>query len=347
MTMQHCLVTGAAGLLGRNLAKALLERGVRVRALVRHTPLRFQHDRLESVTGDVTDFPRVLAACEGIDTVFHTAAVIPLLGGRSATREYRDAAWQINVGGTENLLAASRERGVERFIYTSSVDVCFDGKPNVEMDHRTPYATKPKSVYAETKIAAEKLVLAANGNAGLYTCAIRPDGIYGPEENVIFDSIVKQAARGALKVAIGSPDTLQDNSYIDNLVHGELLAAEHLGPHGTASGKAYFITDYAPQNTFAFFRPIIEGLGVPFPTRRIPRAVIAPILSLWEHLHFRFGIAPPPFGPHALDKITVSHYGSIEDARRDLGYTPIKTYEQAISECLPYCRDRFRALARR
>jgi 3beta-hydroxy-delta5-steroid dehydrogenase/steroid delta-isomerase len=344
--MQHCLVTGAAGLLGRNLAQALLARGARVRALVRHTPLRLAHEHLECFKGDVTDAARMIAACEGIDTVFHTAAVIPLLGGRSATRAYRDAAWKINVAGTENLLAASREQGVARFIYTSSVDVCFDGKPCVEMDQCTPYARKPKSVYAETKIAAEKLVLAANGKGGVYTCAIRPDGIYGPEENVILDAIVTQAARGMLRAAIGSADTLQDNSYIDNLVHGELLAAEHLGPDGTASGKAYFITDYAPQNTFAFFRPLIEGLGVPFPRRRIPRALIAPILSLWEHLHFRFGIAPPPFGPHELDKITISHYGSIADAKRDLGYTPIKPYAQAIAECLPYCRERFRALAR-
>jgi 3beta-hydroxy-delta5-steroid dehydrogenase/steroid delta-isomerase len=344
MVMKPCLVTGAAGLLGRNLVKALLARGARVRALVHHAPLRFEHEHLECLMGDVTDAARMLAACDGIDTVFHTAALISLLGGRSATRAYADAAWRVNVGGTENLLASSRAQGVERFLYTSSVDVCFDGKPCVEMNQRTPYASKPKSVYGATKVAAEKRVLAANGQGGVYTCAVRPDGIYAPEENVILDTIVEQAARGMLRVAIGSAKTLQDNSYIDNLVHGELLAAEHLGPDGTASGKAYFITDYAPQNTFVFLRPIFEDLGIPFPKHRVPRAVVAPIISLWEHLHFRLGVAPPPFGPHALDKITVSHYGSIEDARRDLGYMPIKPYEQAIAECLPYCRERFRAV---
>jgi 3beta-hydroxy-delta5-steroid dehydrogenase/steroid delta-isomerase len=343
MVTKHCLVTGAAGLLGRNLVKTLLARGARVRALVHHAPLRFEHEQLECFTGDVTNAVRMLAACDGIDTVFHTAAVIALLGGRSATRAYFEAAWKTNVAGTENLLASSRAQGVERFVYTSTVDVCFDGKPCVEMNQRTPYARKPKSVYAATKIAAEKLVLAANGQDGLYTCAVRSDGIYAPEENVILDSIVEQAARGMLRVAIGNAKTLQDNSYIDNLVHGELLAADHLGPDGTASGKAYFITDYAPQNTFAFLRPVFDGLGVPFPKHRIPRALLAPILSLWEHLHFRLGVAPPPLGPYALDKITVSHYGSIEDAKRDLGYTPVKTYEQAIAACLPYCRERFRA----
>ena len=81
--MAHCLVTGAAGFLGRNLVKALLARGARVRALVRDTPLRLAHDRVECLMGDVTDQSRMEAACEGIDTVFHAAAVIALLGGRS------------------------------------------------------------------------------------------------------------------------------------------------------------------------------------------------------------------------------------------------------------------------
>lgn len=344
--MNHCLVTGAAGFLGRNLVRALLGRGLRVRALVRRTPLAMDHPNLESFRGDVVEAERMIEACAGIDTVFHAAAVIPLLGGSSATREYADPAWRVNVGGTEILLAACRQQGVARFVYTSSVDVCFDGTPCVEMNQDTPYASRPKSVYAATKIAAEKLVLAANGKGGLYTCAVRADGIYGPEENVILDSIVDQAARGMLTAAVGSADTRQDNSYIDNLVHGELLAAEHLGADGTASGRAYFITDYAPRNTFEFFRPIIEGLGVPFPKRRIPRGLVAPVLTVWEHLHFRLGVPPPPFGPHELDKISVSHYGSIEDARRDLGYVPVKTYEQAMAECLPYCRARFAARKR-
>lgn len=343
--MDHCLVTGAAGFLGRHLTTTLLARGVRVRALVHRAPLATRDPRLECVTGDITDAPRMIAVCEGVDTVFHTAAVIPLLGGRSATRAYAEPAWRINVGGTEHLLAAARACRATRFVYTSSVDVCFDGTPNVEMTQATPYARRPKSVYAQTKIAAEQLVLAANGIDGLYTCAVRADGIYGPESNAILDAVVDQAARGRLKAAIGRADTRQDNSYIDNLVHGEILAAEHLAPNGTACGKAYFITDNAPQNTFEFLRPILDGLGVPFPRRRIPRAFIAPILTLWEHLHFRLGIPAPPLTPHELDKVTVSHYGSIADAARDLGYAPVVPYQEAIAACLPYCKARFAAQA--
>ena len=127
-------------------------------------------------------------------------------------------------------------------------------------------------------------------------------------------------------------------------MHGEILAAEHLGPGGTASGRAYFIADYAPQNTFEFFRPLIEGLGMRFPEKRIPRGVLVPVLAVWQHLHFRWGVAEPLFSPHALDKITVSHYGSMRDAERDLGYKPVKSYEQAIAECLPYCTRRVEEL---
>jgi 3beta-hydroxy-Delta5-steroid dehydrogenase / steroid Delta-isomerase len=334
-----CLVTGAAGLVGRNLTRALLARGCRVRALVHNTPLALEHRNLECLSGDVRDASAMLKASEGVATVFHTAALLSFLGGSSATEAYRRPAWEINVIGTENLLRACRDRRVRRFVYTSSVDVCFEGKPVENMDQSTPYAKRPRSVYGETKIAAEKMVLAANGEGGVFTCAIRADGIYGPEENLLLDSIVKQAAAGRLTVAIGSADTLQDNSYIDNLIHGEILAARHLSPGGSACGKAYFITDYTPQNMFEFFRPLIEGMGFTFPTRRIPAGWLRPVLTLWEHLHFRLGTPPPLVTPYELDKVTVTHYGSIRDAKRDLGYKPVKTYEQAMKECLPYCRD--------
>ncbi len=226
-----------------------------------------------------------------------------------------------------------------RLVYTSSVDVCFDGAPTPNMNQQTPYASHPKSVYAETKIAAERRVLRANGEGGLLTCALRADGIYGPGENLILDPLVKNLAAGRLKLAIGSAASLQDNSYIDNLVHGELLAARHLVPGGRACGKAYFITDYEPQNVFEFFRPLIEGLGFEVPERRIPRGLLHPVLKLWELLHFRIGIAPPPLTPHELDKISVTHYGSIEEAERELGYRPIKSVRQALQECLPYCES--------
>ena len=253
----------------------------------------------------------------------------------------------MNVDGTDNVIRACRENGVSRLVYTSSVDVCFDGTPSPDMDQRSAYATAPASVYQETKIEAEKRVLAANGVDGLYTCALRADGIYGPQPNLILDAVVEQVALGRFKAGIGSADTLQDNSYVGNLVHGEILAAQHLGAAGTASGKAYFISDYQPQNTLEFLRPVVEALGEKMPTVRIPRGVVRPLLLLWQYLHFRLGIPQPALAPHELDKITVTHYGSIKDAERDFGYQPIVPYGEAIERCLPYCHDVYRQVKTR
>jgi len=278
-------------------------------------------------------------ACDGIDTVFHTAADISLLGGTAVTEEYRRPVYETNVGGVENTLEACRERGVTRLVYTSSVDVCFNGVSIEKMNQATPYAPSPRSVYAETKIEAEKRVLEANGKDGLLTCSVRCDAIYGPGENLMLDALVTQLAYNRLKLGLGSATTLQDNSCIDNLVYGELLAAQHLIPGGNACGKAYFITDDEPQNTFDFLRPLIEGLGYKVPRGRLPRGLLFPILKAWEYLHFRIGLPAPPIGPHEIDKVTVTHYGSIEDARRDLGYEPIKSADEALRECIPYCRD--------
>ncbi len=338
LSLGKVLVTGAAGFLGRNIVRKLLNEGCSVRALIRSTGLDIHHDRLEIVTGDVTRHADLVTACKGIKTVFHTAADICLLGGVAASRSYRDRAWQINVEGTRNIIRACQSQGVQRLVYTSSVDVCFSGKPLPDMHEELPYAQSPKSIYARTKIEAERLALAANGRGDLLTCAIRPDGIYGAEPNDMIDRFCEQLHRGRLLARIGSAEALQDNSQIDNLVHGEILAALHLLPEGAACGKAYFIGDGEPMNSFDFFRPLIEGLGYQFPTREIPAGLLRPIVVVWEALHFWVGLPKPMLSPHELDKISVTHYAKLDKARAELGYEPVKSSAQAMQECLSYCK---------
>lgn len=334
-----CLVTGAAGFLGRNLVRKLLAGGCRVRALVHRSALTMAHPNLEIVRGDIADAQAVRDACQGINTVFHAAAQIALLGGAFVSRAYRDAAWRSNVTGTENVIAACRAQGVQRLIYTSSVDVCFNGTPLPAMTEDLPYAHTLKSVYAETKIAAEQRVLAANEPGVLLTCAIRPDGIWGAEPNEILDRVVAQLRAGRMQARMGSPDTLQDNSHVDNLVHGEILAARHLVPGGAACGQAYFIGDGEPQNTFDFFKPLFAGFNQPFPARVIPAGLLKPVAVLWQSLHFLLKIPRPALCPHELDKVTVTHYASCDKARRELGYAPVKSVAEGMQECLAYYRE--------
>jgi 3beta-hydroxy-delta5-steroid dehydrogenase/steroid delta-isomerase len=238
----YCLVTGGAGYLGRNLAFELIRRGETVRIFDRE-PIDFSHERLDFVKGDVRRLEDVRKACEGIDTVFHTAAMLDFFGFASAQR--RDRSFAVNVVGVENVVRACVEAGVKRLVHTSSNNVTFGG-PVLDGDESLPYATAPKDLYTETKILGEDAALAGNGRGGLLTCAIRPGGIYGPGDRLLLRRIVEECAAGKFIATFGDGTAKSDNTYIDNLVDGEIEAARHLVSGAPLCGQAYFITDGAP-----------------------------------------------------------------------------------------------------
>lgn len=330
-----CLVTGGAGFLAQRIAQELLRRGHVVRSLdIREPALR--HERFEHRHGDLRVASDVRRACEGVDTVFHTAAVVDFVGVASAARRARSV--DLNVGGTEHVLLACVDRGVRRLVYTSSNNVVL-GTPVEGADGRTPYPERFVDLYSETKARAEQLVLAANGRGRLATCALRPGGIYGIGDPFYLPQIVEKCARGLLLADIGDGTAMADNTFVGNLVHGELLAASHLHLGSAVAGHAYYITDGEPTNPLEFFRPIIEGLGYRVPTRRLPFRPMYAVGYAWELLR-RFGLAPEPQVTrlHCM-KTALSHSGSIVDATRDFGYVPIHDWRAELAACVPYCRE--------
>ena len=123
------------------------------------------------------------------------------------------------------------------------------------------------------------------------------------------DQFLELLLAGRLKGRIGGADVLQDNSHIDNLVDGHMLAACHLVPGGPAPGQAYFIGDGEPMHAFEFFRPLIEGLGHEIPSREIPLWLLRPMMKLWQLGHFKFDWSRPMVSPHELDKVSVTQIG--------------------------------------
>jgi 3beta-hydroxy-delta5-steroid dehydrogenase/steroid delta-isomerase len=331
----HCLVTGGAGFLGRHLAHELVHRGHRVRVFD-YQPIDYSHERLDFVQGDIREFEDVRKACEGIDTVFHTAAMLEFLG--FSTRAQRVETFAVNVRGVQHVVRACREAGVARLIHTSSNNVTFDG-PVIDGDESLPYVAHPKDLYTRTKILGEKTALEANGEDGLLTCAIRPGGIYGPGEKLVFPRVVEECASGKYVSVIGDGTALSDNTFIDNLVDGEIEAARHLVPGSPLGGQAYYITDGAPINCFDFFRPIVQGLGFEHPKRRIPAGPLLAFVTVWEFLHAKLGIPRPVLTPMEVRKIVVSHYNRIDKARRDFGWVPKVSTEDAMARCLEHCKE--------
>jgi len=335
------LVTGGSGFVGANLVTTLLDRGYQVRSFDRAPSPLPVRPGLEVLEGDICDLDTVAAAVDRIDTVFHTAAIIELLGGASVTEEYRQRSFAVNVEGTKNLVRAAQAAGVKRFVYTSSNSVVMGGKPIAGGDETLPYTDRFNDLYTETKVVAERFVLSQNGIDGLLTCAIRPSGIWGRGDQTMFRKVFESVLAGHVKILVGRKAARLDNSYVHNLIHGFILAAEHLVPGGTAPGQSYFINDAEPVNMFEFARPVVAACGHRLPRLRISGAAVRAAMSGWQRLHFRFGLPKPPLEPLAIERLYLDNYFSVAKATRDLGYRPLFTTAQAMADCLPYYTELF------
>lgn len=330
------LVTGGSGFVGTNFVKTLLERGYQVRSFDRAPSPLPPHPNLQTVEGDICDPQAVAAAVADIDTVFHTAAIIDLQGGAKVTDEIRRRSFAVNVDGTKNLVQGAQQAGVKRFVYTASNSVVMGGKAISGGNETMPYTTKYNDLYTETKVVAEKFVLGENGFHDMLTCSIRPSGIWGHGDQTMFRKLFESVVAGHVKVLIGSKRAKLDNSYVHNLIHGFILAAEHLVPGGTAPGQAYFVNDGEPINMFEFARPVIEACGQHWPRFRVSGRLVRDVMVAWQWLHFRFKLPQPLLEPGAVERLYLNNYFSINKAGRDLGYRPLFTTEQAMVDCLPY-----------
>ncbi|OBK79447.1 NAD-dependent epimerase/dehydratase family protein [Mycobacterium sp. 1274761.0] len=335
------LVTGGSGFVGANLVATLLEKGHEVRSFDRAPSPVPAHPKLQVIDGDICDTDTVAAAVDGIDTVIHTAAIIDLTGGGAVSKESRERSFAINVTGTENLVRAAQDAGVKRFVYTASNSVVMGGKRIAGGDETLPYTERFNDLYTETKVVAERFVLSQNGVRGMLTCSIRPSGIWGRGDQTMFRRVFESVLAGHVKVLVGSKNVKLDNSYVHNLIHGFILAAQHLVPGGTAPGQAYFINDGEPINMFEFSRPVVEACGQKYPKVRVPGRLVWFVMTVWQWLHFKFGLPQPMIEPLGVERLYLDNYFSIAKAERDLGYRPLFTTEQAMADCLPYYVDLF------
>ena len=186
----------------------------------------------------------------------------------------------------------------------------------------------------------------------MLTCTIRPSGIWGRGDQTMFRKVFESVLAGHVKVLVGSKDVKLDNSYVHNLIHGFILAAEHLVPGGTAPGQAYFINDGEPINMFEFSRPVVEACGQPLArSSGCSGRLVHTVMTVWQWLHFRFGLpqaaAGTACGGTDLPATTTSRSPRPSAISATSRCSPPK---QAMADCLPYYTDLFdqmKARARR
>nr|XP_026248786.1 short-chain dehydrogenase/reductase family 42E member 1 [Urocitellus parryii]XP_026248787.1 short-chain dehydrogenase/reductase family 42E member 1 [Urocitellus parryii] len=327
------LITGGSGYFGFRLGCALNQKGIHVILFDTIRPAQDIPERIRFICGDIRHLSEVEKAFQGVDVVcvFHVASY-----GMSGREQLNQTLIEeVNVGGTDNLLRACQRRGVPRFVYTSTFNVVFGGQVIRNGDESLPYLPLHlhPDHYSRTKSIAEKKVLEANGSilervdGVLRTCALRPAGIYGPGEQRHLPRIVSYIERGLFRFVYGDPRSLVEFVHVDNLVQAHILASEALKADKghIASGQPYFISDGRPVNNFEFFRPLVEGLGYTFPSARLPLTLIYCFAFLTELIHFILGRLynfQPFLTRTEVYKTGVTHYFSLEKARRELGYEP-------------------------
>jgi nucleoside-diphosphate-sugar epimerase len=326
--MTVSLVTGGCGFLGMAIARGLQARGdeVVILDLAEQCPVEGATYRRV----DITDKNAVVDACRGVDTIIHNASIVHTKWNKV------DVVWDVNLGGTENMLAAARANQVPRFIYISSGSVVYEGRDIENGDESLPYASTSQAPYADSKIEAEKIVLAANGQGGVATCALRPHVVFGPGDRRFIPALLAKAKAGQLRAQIGRGVWLSDYTYVTNMVDAVLLADDALAKDGldsVAAGSAYFITNGEPMPFWDFVRKVAARLGFPPIQYTIPKSLMYGIAAVKEGIDtLRGGTLNAEDGltRFAIRYMCTHHYFSIEKARRELGYNPAVSVDEGI-----------------
>ena len=326
------LVTGGGGFLGQALCRGLVERGHRVRSFNRGHYAELDAIGVEQSRGDLADRDALIAAAAGCDAVFHNAAKAGAWGDYD---EYHRA----NVMGTGNVLAACREHGIARLVYTSTPSVTHRATHPVEggTADEVPYGENLKAPYAATKQIAEKIVLAAN-DGELATVALRPRLIWGVGDNQLLPRLVERARAGRLAL-VGNGRNLVDTTYVDNAAQAHFDAFEHLQVGAACAGKAYFISNGEPRAMERIVNDLLRAAGAPECRRHIPFALAygmgVTMETLWLLLR-RPG--EPPMTRFLAEQLVTPHWYSMEPARRDFGYQPRVSMDEGLARVAAHWR---------
>ena len=232
------LVTGAAGFIGRSIAAALLARGETVRGIDNLVTGKRANlaglEAMEFLEGDLTDPAACAKACSGVEIVFHEAALA------SVPRSVADpVATNANcVNATLNLLVAARDAGVRRVVYAGSSSAYGDTPTLPKHEAMSP---NPISPYAVAKLAGENYVRVFARVYGLETVVLRYFNVFGPFQDPtshysgVLAIFCRKMLAGEQPTIYGDGEQSRDFTYIDNVVHANLLAAA--APAEKVSGK--------------------------------------------------------------------------------------------------------------
>jgi UDP-glucose 4-epimerase len=296
------LVTGGAGFIGSHLVERLLRDGHTVRVLDNFSSGKRENlapfaSEIEIIEGDIRDAETVKRAASGVEVVFHQGAV------PSVPRSIADPelSYSANITGTLTVLLAARDAGVRRVVFASSSSVYGNTPVLPKVETMTP---SPLSPYAISKLTGEQTCAVFTSVYGLETVALRYFNVFGPRQDpnsqyaAVIPKFLDALKKGEAPTIYGDGEQSRDFTYIDNVVHANLRAAEAPG----AAGKAFNIASGRAISVNQMLRMLADRLGV----------------------EARADYAPPRTGD-VRDSLA-----DITQARQVLGYDVLISFEEGL-----------------
>jgi nucleoside-diphosphate-sugar epimerase len=323
---QRVLITGATGFIGGHLAEACAARDWQVATLARPSSNTTALQRLgvHIECGDLTDPQAVRRAMQEVDIVLHCAAKV---GDWGPVEEYR----KVNVEGLRGLLEACKGQALTRFVHMSSLGV-YAARHHHGTDEREPLPQRHTDGYTQSKVEAEQLALRYHREGGVPVVVLRPGFVYGPGDRTVMPRIIENLRKGTVRYPGGGKGAL-NTIYIKNLVDAVSLALEK----PEAVGQVYNLTDGEFVSKRRFIEAVADAMGLPHPWRA-PPLWVARILTwgseTWAHL--RGATEAPLFTRARLKFLGLNLDFSIEKAKRELGYRPRYSFDEAIAETMAY-----------
>lgn len=308
--MADCLVTGGAGFIGSHIVRGLLDAGHRVRVLDNlcsghRLNLEEVASEIEFIEGDICDDKAVERALKGIHRVFHQAALasVPLSLERPMDTH------QACVTGTLNLLRHSVKAGVKRFVYAASSSAYGDQPTSSKRETDLPM---PLSPYAAAKLAGEFYCQSYFHSFGLETVGIRYFNVFGPRQDpnspysAVIPLFVTKILTQSRPIIYGDGGQSRDFTFVANVVHGNLLAAER----PNIGGRVFNVAD-GRQTTLIRLLELLSAL--------LERSI------------------SPEFLPARVGDVRES-LADISRARQELGYEPKFTLEEGLRKTIDFYR---------
>jgi nucleoside-diphosphate-sugar epimerase len=306
------LITGATGAVGPLIVKAFHAAGYSIRTLSIDPPtINVWPDEVETLIGDVTDLSAVRAAMQDVQSVIHLAALLHVINPPQALEEKYQ---RINVGGTATVVSEAIRAGAKRVVFFSTIAVYGHSHGRVLTEDTPPY---PDTIYSQTKLAAEKIVLEAKDADGCSLgTVLRLGAVYGPRVKGNYQRLLESLVRSRF-IPVGNGSNRRTLVYDKDVARAAVLASEH----PNAAGKIFNVSDGEFHSLNDIIQTMCKALGREAPRVSLPVRPVRFAAGLVEDAARLVGYQPP-IRRATIDKYTEDTAVDSQRIQEELGFVP-------------------------